>query len=38
VFARMERNMERMRVAPPAGQQTEDILYYLQTGGQMKKP
>ena len=30
VFARMERNMERMKVAPPTGQQTEDILYYLQ--------
>ncbi len=30
VFARMERNMERMKVAPPTGRQTEDILYYLQ--------
>ncbi len=30
VFARMERNMERMKVAPPTGQQTEEILYYLQ--------
>jgi cytochrome c5 len=30
VYARMERNMERMKVAPPTGQQTEDILYYLQ--------
>jgi hypothetical protein len=38
VFARMERNMERMHVAPPTGQQAEDILSYLQTTGQMKKP
>jgi len=30
VFARMERNMERMKVAPPTAQQTEEILYYLQ--------
>jgi len=30
VFARMERNMERMKVAAPTSQQTEDILYYLQ--------
>jgi cytochrome c5 len=29
VFARMERNMERMKVAPPSGEQTQDILYYL---------
>jgi mono/diheme cytochrome c family protein len=38
VFARMERNMERMKVAPPTGQQTEEILYYLQTTASMKKP
>jgi hypothetical protein len=31
VFARMERNMERMKVAPPTGEQTEQILDYLQT-------
>jgi cytochrome c5 len=31
VFARMERNMERMKVPPPAGTQTSDILLYLQT-------
>ena len=31
VFARMERNMERMKVAPPTAQQTEQILDYLQT-------
>lgn len=31
VFARMERNMEHMKVAPPTGQQTEEILAYLQT-------
>lgn len=30
VYARMERNIERMKVAPPTGQQTEDILSYLQ--------
>jgi hypothetical protein len=30
VFARMERNMERMKVAPPVGQKTEEILDYLQ--------
>jgi len=30
VYARMERNMERMHVAPPTGQQTQDILGYLQ--------
>ena len=37
VFARMERNMERMKVTPPTGQQAEDLLYYLQTAGTMKK-
>ncbi len=31
VFARMERNMERMKVAPPVGTQTTDILLYLQS-------
>jgi len=31
VYARMERNMERMKVAPPTGQQSEDILSYLQS-------
>lgn len=30
VYARMERNMERMKVAPPTGQQSEDVLLYLQ--------
>jgi cytochrome c5 len=30
VFARMERNMERMKVQGPVGQQTTDILLYLQ--------
>jgi mono/diheme cytochrome c family protein len=30
VYARMERNMERMKVAPPTGQQSQDILSYLQ--------
>lgn len=39
VFARMERNMERMKVAPPNAQQTEDILHYLQNSASrsMKK-
>lgn len=31
VFARMERNMERMKVPPPTREQTTDILLYLQT-------
>jgi mono/diheme cytochrome c family protein len=31
VYARMERNMERMKVPPPAAGQGEEILYYLQT-------
>lgn len=31
VFARMERNMERMKVAPPTAEQTQDILHYLET-------
>ena len=31
VFARMERNMERMKVSPPSSVQTTDILLYLQT-------
>jgi len=30
VFARMERNMERMKVAPPAGPKAQEILGYLQ--------
>ena len=30
VFMRMERNMERMRVAPPTREQTDNILFYLQ--------
>ena len=30
VFARMERNMERMKVPPPDAMQTTDILLYLQ--------
>jgi cytochrome c5 len=33
VFARMERNMERMKVAPLARSQTSDILLYLQSTG-----
>lgn len=31
VFARMERNMERMKVPPPTRDQTTDILLYLQS-------
>jgi hypothetical protein len=31
VFARMEQNMTRMKVPPPARDQTSDILLYLQT-------
>jgi mono/diheme cytochrome c family protein len=31
VFARMERNMERMKVAPPTADQTQQVLGYLQT-------
>jgi hypothetical protein len=30
VFARMERNMERMKVPPPTREQATDILLYLQ--------
>jgi hypothetical protein len=37
VFARMERNMERMKVAPPTGQQVEEILAYLQTVGSRRR-
>ena len=38
VFARMERNMERMKVPPPTGQQTEETLYYLQNVTGRGKP
>jgi mono/diheme cytochrome c family protein len=38
VFARMERNMERMKVKPPTAQQVEDILSYLKTTGAAKRP
>jgi cytochrome c5 len=38
VYARMERNMERMRVKPPTAQQAEEILVYLRaTGGKGAK-
>jgi cytochrome c5 len=33
VYARMERNMERMQVQPPGGAVSTDILLYLQTVG-----
>jgi cytochrome c5 len=33
VFMRMERNMERMNVAPPTREQTDNILFYLQEVG-----
>ena len=38
VFARMERNMERMKVKGPTAKQTEDILLYLKTTGPAKRP
>ena len=41
VYARMERNIERMKLAPPTGQQAEDILSYLRTaagGGRAARP
>jgi cytochrome c5 len=37
VFARMERNMERMKVRPPTAKQTEDILSYLKTASPAKR-
>jgi hypothetical protein len=37
VFARMERNMERMKVKAPTAQQTEDILQYLRTAGPARR-
>ena len=33
VFSRMQQNMERMKVAPPARSETSDILLYLQSTG-----
>lgn len=37
VFARMERNMERMKVAPPTGEQAQEILAYLsETSGKKR--
>jgi cytochrome c5 len=38
VFARMERNMERMKVKRPTAKQTEDILGYLKTTGAARRP
>ena len=38
VFARMERNMERMKVKAPTAEQTQDILSYLKTTGPAKRP
>jgi len=38
VFARMERNMERMKVKAPTAKQTEDILSYLKSTGSAKRP
>lgn len=37
VFARMERNMERMKVKAPTAKETEDILLYLKTTGSAKR-
>jgi cytochrome c5 len=31
VYARMERNMQRMKVKPPTAEQSQDILFYLKT-------
>jgi mono/diheme cytochrome c family protein len=38
VFARMERNMERMKVKAPTAEQTQDILTYLKAAGPAKRP
>lgn len=38
VFARMERNMERMKVKPLTAQQTEEVLTYLKTASAAKRP
>jgi cytochrome c5 len=38
VFARMERNMERMSVKGPTAKETADILLYLKTTGAPKRP
>jgi cytochrome c5 len=38
VFARMERNMERMKVKPLTAQQTEDVLTYLKSASAAKQP
>jgi mono/diheme cytochrome c family protein len=37
VYARMERNMERMKVRPPTGEQTQQILSYLQSSAAAKR-
>lgn len=37
VFARMERNMERMKVKAPTAQQTEEILLYLKKTGTARR-
>jgi cytochrome c5 len=38
VFARMERNMERMKVKPLTAKQTEDVLLYLKNTGAATRP
>lgn len=38
VYSRMERNMERMRVQPPAASASSDILLYLQTVAGKRPP
>jgi cytochrome c5 len=38
VFARMERNMERMKVKTPTAKQTEDILLYLKAASPVQRP
>jgi cytochrome c5 len=38
VYARMERNMERMKVKVPTAKQTEEVLVYLKFTGAAKRP
>jgi cytochrome c5 len=38
VYARMERNMERMKVKAPSAEQAQEILMYLRSTGASKRP
>ena len=38
VYARMERNMERMKVKAPTAKQTEEVLVYLKSTGAARRP